>query len=329
MHQGNTNENPYPPSPLALRALMEAAADTLRLYPDPLCGKLRETVAGLHGVTSDRVFFGNGSDEILALCTRAFVEDDGSIGFFDPSYSLYRTLAQIRNAKIQAIALDADCAWPAPDPETADLFLLTNPNAPSGRLYPEAQVEDFCRRARGVVVIDEAYVDFAAAHCMDLAQRLPNVLVMRSLSKSYSLAGLRAGYAVGNPDLIAALFKIKDSYNVNRLTQAAALAALRDQAHMLDNVRRIKATRQKLAAELTAMGFQVHPSEANFLWVKPARPAAQRLYELLKDRKILVRYFPGTGTGEHLRITIGNEEQTERLLAALRAPELDNSTPMS
>ncbi len=315
----NTNENPYPPSPRVREALLAAAADTWRLYPDPLCRALRRAIADLHQCAPEQVFVGNGSDEILALCATVFVENDGAIGFFDPSYSLYPVLAQIRDVATRPVALNADFDWPNPDPLAADLFWLTNPNAPSGRLYDPAQVADFCRQARGVVAIDEAYVDFSRTNCMPLALTLPNVLVLRSLSKSYSLAGLRAGYAVGPAALIDAFYKVKDSYNVNRLTQAAARAAILDQACMRANVAKIQDTRQRLAAALAGLNFKVWASEANFLWVRPPAPGAARLYELLKERGILVRYFPGARTGSNLRISIGTDAQTDRLLAEIAA----------
>lgn len=315
----NTNECPYPPSPRVLEALAAYAADSLRLYPDPLCKTVRRAVADLHHCGIGQVFFGNGSDEILRLCAEAFVENDGAIGYFDPSYSLYPVLTQIRDARALPVPLNRALDWPDPDPAAADLFFLTNPNAPGGRHYPAAQVEQFCRQARGVVVIDEAYVDFAEFDCARLALTLPNTLALRTLSKSYSLAGLRAGYALGPPPLVAAMYKIKDSYNVNRLTQALALAAVKDQAYMRTQVARIKQTRRRLAEELTRRGCEVWPSAANFLWLAPPAPGAARLYDMLKERGILVRYFPGPRTGTNLRISIGTDDQTDRLLETLSA----------
>jgi histidinol-phosphate aminotransferase len=246
----NTNENPYPPSPWVAEALTALPAETLRLYPDPASTGLRQVIADLHEVGLDQVFAGNGSDEILALCTRAFVEDDGTIGYFMPSYSLYPVLAAIRAVPGVACPLTDSFEWPARDPEPASLFFLANPNAPTSMLFPKAKVSAFCRRFSGVVLVDEAYVDFARESCLDLAKTMPNVLVMRTLSKSYSLAGIRCGYVVGPEPLISALFKIKDSYNLNRLTQVAATAALKDQTTMRDNAERIKATRDRLASEL-------------------------------------------------------------------------------
>ena len=319
----NTNENPYPPSPRVTEALARLEPGDLRRYPDPTCTEIREMAGRLHGVAPDRIFVGNGSDEILALCTRAFVEDDGAIGYFDPSYSLYPVLAAIRNVRGVAVSLPADFGWPeAPVPE-GSLFFLCNPNAPTSRLFSKDAVERFCADYPGVVLIDEAYVDFATGHCMDLAKTLPNVIVLRTLSKSYALAGIRLGYVVGPADLIGALFKIKDSYNVNRLTQVAGAAALLDQAHMRSNVARIQATRARLANELGRRGFEVCPSETNFVWARSRHTPARALYERLKALGILIRYFPGARTGEFVRITVGSDDEIDRLLAAL--PEGKNT----
>lgn len=313
----NTNENPYPPSPRVAEALAAISPETLRLYPDPVSAGLREAIAELHGVALDQVFAGNGSDEILALCTRAFVEDDGTIGYFMPSYSLYPVLAAIRSVPGVACELTESFEWPARDPAPASLFFLTNPNAPTSMLFPKGRVESFCRSFPGVVLVDEAYVDFARESCLDLAKTLPNVLVMRTFSKSYSLAGIRCGYVVGPQPLIAALFKIKDSYNLNRLTQAAATAAVRDQDTMRTNVDRIKATRDRLSGALRRLGFTVCPSEANFVWARPAGRTARAVFEALKTEGILIRYFPGERTGDYVRITVGTDSEVDRLLQVL------------
>lgn len=313
----NTNENPYPPSPAVMAAIAGVGAELLRLYPDPVSTALRQAIADLHGVGVDQVFAGNGSDEILALCTRTFVEDDGAIGYFTPSYSLYPVLSAIRNVKGIAYELPDSFEWPAQDPAPASLFFLANPNAPTSMLFPKNKVRAFCQTYPGVVLVDEAYVDFAHDTCMELACGLPNVLVMRTLSKSYSLAGIRCGYVVGPASLISALFKIKDSYNLDRLTQAIALAAIQDQAHMRTNAEKIKATRRRLAVQLEKMGFEVCPSDANFLWVKPTGKTAKSLFESLKAEGILIRYFPGARTGDYLRITVGTDAEVDRLLEVM------------
>jgi histidinol-phosphate aminotransferase len=313
----NTNENPYPPSLHVVEALRGLDPASLRLYPDPVSSDVRQAIARLHGVAVEQVFAGNGSDEILALCTRAFVEDDGSIGYFEPSYSLYSVLAAIRNVPGVPCVLTESFEWPEQDPGASALFFLTNPNAPTSLRFARERVERFCRGFKGVVLIDEAYVDFAEADCMELARSLPNVLVMRTLSKSYSLAGIRFGYVVGSKVLIEALFKIKDSYNLDRMTQVVAGAALGDQAHMRANVARIKATRARLAGELTRRGFEVCASETNFLWARPTAMPAREIFEMLKEAGVLIRYFPGERTGAYVRITVGTDVEIDRLLEVL------------
>jgi histidinol-phosphate aminotransferase len=281
---------------------------------------LRERIASIHGVRPEHVFVGNGSDEILALCTRAFVEAGGRVGYFDPSYLLYPVLADIACVGKHPVRLGDDFGWRMPGGYSCSVFFLAYPNAPTGILYPLETVRDFCRGFPGVVVLDEAYVDFASANGMALASELPNVLVARTLSKSFSLAGLRVGYAVGAPPLVDALLKLKDSYNVSMVSQTMAMAALSDLDHMRANVARVKATRERLAGALRTMGFAVAPSESNFLWVLPPRGNAAELFDDLRRRGILVRYFPGETTGRHLRISVGTDAQVDALLAALGAP---------
>lgn len=313
----NTNENPYPPSPRVLEVLARVVEGDLRLYPDPVSLDLRTCIAALHGCRVEQVFAGNGSDEVLALCTRAFVEDEGEIGCFDPSYSLYPVLAAIRPARLRAVALQDDYTWSNPGCRKASLFYLANPNAPTSMAFPKEKIRDFCETFSGVVLIDEAYADFAPENCMDLALACPNVLVSRSLSKSYSLAGIRAGYVVGSEALVSALFRIKDSYNVNALTQKMALAALEDQDHMWANCARIVSTRERVSLVLSRRGCHVFPSATNFLWVRP--PSGHEALEVvhaLRERNILVRYFPGAKTGSCLRVTIGTDEQMNALIDA-------------
>jgi len=314
----NTNENPYPPSPLVARALREMDAARLRLYPDPLCKELRRRIAGMHGCSPEQVFIGNGSDEILSLATRAFVEDTGKIGYFVPSYSLYPVLAAARGAASAPVELGPRFEWTMPKGYSSDLFFLANPNAPTGMLFPKNIVKQFCRRHGGVVLIDEAYANFAEEDCMDLAVTLDNVIVSRTLSKAFSLAGLRVGYAVGPRALVEALFKIKDSYNVDALSQRLALAAVSDLAHMRRNARKIAATRRRLSAALAKLKFEVFPSQANFIWTRPSWISACDLFAELRRRKIFVRHFPGPRTGDYLRITIGTDHEVARLVAEIR-----------
>ncbi len=313
----NTNENPYPPSPQCAAALQRFDLDRLRRYPDPNFVELRQALAALNGCRLDQVFVGNGSDEVLSIAAKTFVENDEQIGSLDPSYSLYKTLAAIR-----------DVRWTSADRMNAkvSLFLWTNPNAPTGTFVEPAAIADFAAKFKGVVIVDEAYADFARANCMALATRPGNrnLIVMRTFSKSYSLAGLRVGYCVGPSDLIEAMYKVKDSYNVDAVAQAVALAAVRDQAWMRANVAKVVAARDTLSRQLEKRGWDVLPSEANFIFARPprtreqsARVRAAEIFAALKAREIFVRHFPGPKTGERLRITVGTPAQNRKLLAAL------------
>lgn len=315
----NTNENPYPPSPAVAEVLRNIEASELRRYPDPLCVDLRRAIARLHRCEIKQVFVSNGSDEALALCTRAFVESDGSIGYFDPSYSLYPVLADIQDIEKRPIALGENFGWRKPDSCAASLFYLAHPNAPTSTTFPYDELEDFCRDFSGIVVIDEAYVDFADRDCVELAMQFKNVLIARTLSKSYSLAGIRLGYMLGDPVLIAALMKIKDSYNVDTITQGIALAAIEDAAHMRRNCDKIIESRRKLIAELEGLDFEVLPSQTNFIWTRHRRFDARDLFEKLRDRNILVRHFDSELISGHLRITIGTDPEMRKLLDTLHS----------
>lgn len=314
----NTNENPWLCSPEVYDILREIDVSVLAKYPDPLCKDVRKVIAKKHGVGIGNVFAGNGSDEILALCIRAFVErDGGSVGSFDPSYSLYPILAKIEDVEMRLVPLDDNFGWQMPDAFETSVFFLTNPNAPTSLLFAKEQIEAFVKDFNGVVVIDEAYVDFASADCMELATKYDNVLVCRTLSKSYALAGIRFGYCVGSKELIDAMVKIKDSYNVNTLTQELARVALLDEGTMLAMTAAVKNSRAIMTSELVELGFSVYPSETNFLWVKPPKPGAKKIFDELKARNIFVRWFSGDRTKDYLRITVGTEPQTMSLIEAL------------
>lgn len=319
----NTNENPYPPSPKVAQALASFDVSSLRRYPDPVCSALRQKIASLCGVSPANVFVGNGSDEILTLAARAFVEDSAAIGSFDPSYSLYKTLAAIRNVRFVPSPLEDDFSWRAPVTDDVSLFLLTNPNAPTSVLYPPETVAAFADSFPGVVIVDEAYADFAESNCIPLAARPgnENVIVMRTLSKSFSLAGLRLGYCIGPAPLIEALEKVKDSYNIDGLAQTAALAALSDLDWMRANVRKVADTRAAVSAELRRRGWNLPDSQSNFLFARPAHRPASEIFEALRARHVFVRWFPGPKTGDRIRITIGTPAEMDTLLAALA--ELD------
>ncbi|MCR5414210.1 MAG: histidinol-phosphate transaminase [Kiritimatiellae bacterium] len=311
----NTNENPYPPSPACAKALKEFDPGRLRRYPNPASASLRSAIAKRFGTTRDRVFVGNGSDEILALAAKAFVENGEKIGSLDPSYSLYKTLAAIRG--VEWTGPGAGGAKPAPG---TSLFLWTNPNAPTGVLAKKEDIAAFAKKFRGVVIVDEAYADFARWNTMDLAvaEDNDNIIVMRTFSKSYSLAGLRVGFCVGPKDLIGALDKVKDSYNVDALAQTLAEAAFKDRAWHRKTVAKVVKTRKAFAKALGKRGWDVLPSDANFVFAKPPSPQrADSTFEELRRRGIFVRYFPGKLTGDRLRITIGTDGEMSSLLDAL------------
>ena len=329
----NTNENPYPPSPRVLGAIRAAVDGRLRLYPNPTAHALRERLARLHRCSPDQIIVGNGSDELLAMAVRCFVEpagarhsDRSAVQFFDPSYSLYPVLAAIHGALSNSVPLPEDFDIPSM-PELrrgrqwnfrAALTFVTTPNAPSGRGYTTAQLASLCRAQKGIVVLDEAYVDFAAEHALALALKFQHVLVARTFSKAYSLCFQRVGYLVGHPDLIAALHKIRDSYNVNGLGQVAALATLDDLAYYRANFRKIIAIREQLTRQLEALGFRVYPSQTNFILAQPPKFSAQEWMQKLRDRKVLVRWFNAPGVRDYLRITIGTPAEAASLVAAAR-----------
>jgi histidinol-phosphate aminotransferase len=316
----NTNENPYPPSPKVMEALFAAlSGDRLRKYPDPTGLIFRQTAGRILGVDPEGILIGNGSDDILTILTRAFVPENGLIVSLTPSYLLYRTLAQLQGARFQAVPFTAD--WAAPDPwpiKNAHLTFLANPNSPSGTMLTPMQVSTLADHVKGPLVVDEAYVDFADNDCLDLA-RQSHVIVTRTLSKSYALAGIRFGFAVASADLVRQLVKVKDSYNCDALSLAAAAAALEDQAYRLEIRGRILATRTRLAGELIRLGFSVTSSQANFLWCRRTDRPVKPIFEELKRRNILVRWMVYDGYGDGLRITVGTEDEIAHLAAELNA----------
>ncbi len=330
----NTNENPYPPSPKVLAATRAAVDSRLRLYPNPTAEVLREKLAKLHGCTPQNIIVGNGSDELLAMAVRCFVEpwrasaagERSRVQFFVPSYSLYPVLAEIHGARTNPIPLNLDFTMPSLSELKlgrqwdfrAALTLITTPNAPSGRGYGTAELEALCRAQKGLVLLDEAYVDFADENALTLALKYPHVLVARTFSKAYSLCFQRVGYCVGHSELISALQKIRDSYNVNGLGQVAALATLNDLPYYRANFRQILSTREQLSAGLARLGFEVFPSQTNFILVRPPRFPAREWLEKLRRRKILVRWFNQPGIESDLRITIGTPQQVAALLRAAR-----------
>ena len=326
----NTNENPYPPSPRVVDAIRRAAEGRLNVYPDPSATGFRKVAAKLFNVDPDWILPANGSDENLTIITRSFCDADQSIAYPYPSYVLYESLAQIQGSRVVRLRLNSKWQWDAE--EAAELrkkiriFYVPNPNSPTGTLWSADQLAQLLPE-QGVLVLDEAYGDFCQKpHRGELLRNDlfdGRMIVTRTFSKSYSLAGIRFGFAVAHPDLISGMQKVKDSYNCDTVAIAAATAALEDQDWMLQNRARILATRERLAAALPAFGFLVHPSEANFLWTTHATAQHKEIYEQLKARKILVRFMkfpdalPDGGTLDGLRITIGTDAEIDRVLEVM------------
>lgn len=314
----NTNENPYPPSPRVLTAI-EAALhdDSLRKYPDPAGTAFRQTAGQVLGVDPDSILIGNGSDDILTIVTRAFVPEGGLVAALAPSYLLYQTLVDLQGANLRSVSFLPDWSLPKPWPIRAHLTFVANPNSPSGTMIALADLVELANEIDGCLIIDEAYVDFADANCLPLAQ-LPNVVVTRTLSKSYSLAGLRFGFGVAQPELVRELVKVKDSYNCDALSLAGAAAALADQGHMLANREKILKMRTRLSDALPLLGFHVAPSQANFVWATRSDRPVRPIFEDLKRRNILVRYMDYGDLGDGLRISIGTDAEIDRLLDELK-----------
>lgn len=313
----NTNENPYPPSPEVEKFFRTFDFRRLRLYPDPLCDELRDTAASLYGVRRENIIAGNGSDDILTIAIRSFTSEKKPLACLNPSYSLYKVLARIQGAPCMEIKLKNDFSLPEDlleQAKGAGLFIFARPNAPTGNAFPIKEIEKFCAGFAGAVMIDEAYADFAEDNCMKLVGKYPNVIISRTFSKSYSLAGARLGLAVASPAIIDGMMKVKDSYNVNMLTQKVATAAMRDQAYFKEVTAKIKNTRTRLAGELKKLGFTVTGSETNFLFVSPPDGNGERFYKFLRENLILVRYFSGPVTGPYVRISVGTDEETDKLI---------------
>ncbi len=313
----NTNESPYPPSPRVFEAIRAAlTGDRLRKYPEPLGHTFRHKAAKVLDIDPDSILIGNGSDDLLTILTRAYVPEDGLIVSPTPSYILYRSLAEIQGARFEAIPFTS--AWQLPDPwpcRGANLTFLPNPNSPSGTLVSHESIRRLVEQSGCPLVLDEAYVDFAETNGLKLASQ--SIIITRSLSKSYALAGVRFGYAVADPAVIRELVKVKDSYNCDVLSLAAAAAALEDVDYLRQVRATILATRARLAEALERFGFQVTPSQANFVWCRRTDKPVKPIYEELKRRKILVRYMNYDGYGDGLRISVGTDAEVDALFREL------------
>lgn len=315
----NTNENPYPPSPKAAEAMNQISAEQLRRYPDPAANAFRLKAAEVHGVAAENIMCCNGGDDLLTICFRAFCDKNRPAAYPVPTYSLYPVLANLQDCKKIEVSFDGEFNLPAKLANTgAGLTIVCNPNAPNGSFINVGELASLADEINGVLLIDEAYVDFAEDNCLLLIRNFDNVIILRSMSKGYSLAGLRFGYAIANPDLINGLMKVKDSYNVDAAAIAIAAAAIADQPYFKENVKKIKNSRKLLTAQLQALGFNVPASSANFVLAENKKYKAGAIYDKLAERNIYVRYWDVPRLDDKLRITVGTDEQNDKLISALK-----------
>ena len=320
----NTNENPYGPSPKVLEALRAEATEALRLYPDPNSDRLREAIAAFHGVEPGQVFVGNGSDEVLAHAFLALLKHDAPILFPDVTYSFYPVYCGLYGIEYQEIPLTDTFEIRVEDyfvPNGGIIF--PNPNAPTARLLALGEIERLlAKNTDSVVVVDEAYIDFGGESAVGLVRKHPQLLVVHTLSKSHSLAGLRVGYAIGQAGLIEALVRVKDSFNsypLDRFAQAGATASMQDRDYFDMTRHKVMATRERLVADLAALGFEVLPSAANFVFARHSKKDGAELAQALRERSIIVRHFRKPARiAPFLRITVGTDEQCQALVAALK-----------
>jgi len=313
----NTNENPYPPTPAVLEALANISDEQLRRYPDPVGNSFRQAAGEVNGVGADFIMDCNGGDEVLTIAIRAFCDEERAVAYPAPTYSLYPILANLQNCKKIEVPFDGEFNLPADLAKTgAALTIVCNPNAPSGSFVNPGEMASLADELDGVLLIDEAYVDFADENCVGLVKDFDNVIILRSMSKGYSLAGVRFGYAIAQPSLIEGLMKVKDSYNVDAMATAAATAAIKDQQYFSEAVEKVKAQRQRLTDALRELKFNVPNSFTNFVLADCGNFNAENIYENLAQRNIYVRYFPELAN--KLRITVGTPEQNDALLAAIK-----------
>jgi histidinol-phosphate aminotransferase len=317
----NTNENPYPPSPRVAKAIQEVAENRLMKYPDPVANAFRQRAAEVLGVERDWILCGNGSDDILTIVTRTFVGEGQCIRLPYPSYILYETLAQIQGANYEEIPFHSDWSLSGGFAATRgdlQLVFLPNPNSPSGTVISHERIMEIADDLPCPVLIDEAYVDFAEQNCIELVAQNEKIMVSRSLSKSYALAGLRFGFLIAQPQHIEQLMKVKDSYNCDALSIAGATAAIDDQNWLEENRKKVIATRERMTNELCGLGFSVVPSQANFVWCTHSEQPVRPIYEQLKRNQVFVRYMDYPGWGDGLRISVGTDEQVDACMALMK-----------
>ena len=313
----NTNENPWPCSPKVTEATGNLTAENLQKYPEAMGDSFRKAAAAVLGVEPNNIICANGGDDLLTICFRAFCDADRPVAFAEPTYSLYPVLASLQGCETIGIRRDEKGALDEIAKIDAAMTIVCNPNAPTGDFIPIDKLATLAGQLSGVLLIDEAYVDFADDDAIWLIESFDNVIILRSMSKGYSLAGIRFGYGIADVRLIDGLMKVKDSYNVDTMAIAAATAAISDQPHLKMNIEKIKAERRRLVGELRAMGFEVADSQTNFVLATSIEKAAKTVYEALVERNIFIRYFPLPDLEDKLRITIGTPQQNDKLLAAL------------
>lgn len=316
----NTNENPFPPSPKVMQAIREIEPEALRRYPNPVAQAFREAAGKVLGVAPDMIIAGNGSDDILTIATRTFVPPGGLLAYPHPTYSLYGVLAGIEDARTAPVPWRDGWQLPIDDliEKKPNAIYLANPNAPSGTTISCDQISELAENYDGLVLIDEAYVDFAEHNCLELAGKYDNVVISRTFSKAYSLAGLRFGFGVAKPQVVDQMMKVKDSYNCDAVSILAATAAIEDQEYAKGTWKYVKEERARVTDELTKLGFGVLPSQANFVFARVPGGDGAALYRALKQMGILIRHFDSPGLKEYLRITIGNSQENNALIGGLR-----------
>ncbi len=315
----NTNENPYPPSPAVLKAITEIKAEQLRRYPDPMGNIFREEARKINGVEPGWIMCCNGGDELLKMAWTAFCDRRRPVAYPVPTYSLYPVLSNIQNCRAIEVPFDEEFNLPARLARVRSaLTVVCNPNAPSGTIIAAEELAELAAEVKGALLIDEAYVDFAEGNCVELVKQFENVIILRSLSKGYSLAGLRFGYAIGRPEMIEGLLKVKDSYNADAIAIAAATAAIKDQDYFKETTAKVKAERKRLMEQLRGLGFEMPESSSNFILVEHKTRRAKDIYDTLVQRNIYVRYWDLAGIDNKLRISVGTPQQDDILLSALK-----------
>ena len=313
----NTNENPYPPSPAVMQSLAALDGEDLRRYPAPLGDSFRKAAASVLNLKPENIICTNGGDDLLTICFRAFCDEKRAVAYPVPTYSLYPVLAEMQNCPAVEIDSQTENLIEKLIQADAALTIICRPNAPTATCLAKEDVEKLATGLKGMLLIDEAYVDFAEDNCTDLISKFDNAIILRSMSKGYSLAGLRFGFGIANKEIISGLMKVKDSYNVDAVAVRAATAAIEDQEYFKANVEKIKSERQRLTQALRETGFKVNDSRANFILAECNNCNADTLYEQLTRQKIFVRYWNVPGLEDKLRITIGTKEQNDKLLEAI------------